>query len=275
MGLLAGALSITLLVQHSLDVGLAPVLQLVLDYYEWFRSAMLCPLEQIVEVVAAAISKLIDLNIELSEHWGDVFVLMVLYLGARAKAYWDTGARAHAVIRFCLGFCVSFLTAVLAGMWRDSGVLSGMMIGMTVVIGLLVFDTLDATWAAVAYRKPNQTWADEFKRYLGFSLPTMAVAAFALSLGVLLFLTGIIPSTARVGSTTLLIFALALAVYWAWRGWALSGQEEYRDAGETRWARFRRSSTTRISFLMMTTMTGSACFFAMNAGHALFIVGQP
>ncbi|WP_229802355.1 hypothetical protein [Paramylibacter ulvae] len=273
MGLLAGALSITLLVQHSLDVGLAPALQIVLDYYEWFRSALMSPLQPIAELIAAKIAQFLNLNIELSEHWGDVFVLMVLYLGARAKAYWDTGARTHAAIRFVLGVLISFVTAILAGTWSEVGVLSGLMIVMTVVIGLFVFDVFDASWAALAYRRPDQTWIDEFRRYLGFSLPTIAVAVVALVLSVFLFLVGVIPSSARLGSTSLLIFAFALALYWAWRGWALSGQQEYREESETRWARFRRSSTTRIAILMLMAMTGSACFFAMNAGHALFVAG--
>jgi len=273
MGLLAGALSITLLVQHSLNVGLAPALQLVLDYYEWFRSALLSPLEPIAELLAAKIAQFLNLNIELSEHWGDVFVLMVLYLGARAKAYWDTGARNHATIRFSLGVVISFITSILAGIWNDVGVLPSLMIVLTVIFGLFVFDALDASWAALAYRRPDQTWGEEFRRYLGFSLPTIAVAATALVLSMFLYLVGVIPISARLGSTSLLIFAFALALYWAWRGWALSGQTEYREESETRWKRFRRSSTTRIAVLMLMVMAGSACFFAMNAGHALFVAG--
>jgi hypothetical protein len=271
LGLLAAAMSITLLVQHSLDVGLVPILQLVLDYYQWFRTALLSPLEPLANLIAAKISELIYLDLKLSEHWGDVFVLMVLYLGARAKAYWNKGARAHATIRFSLGFLVSFITAVIAGAWSDVGVLSGMMIFITVVVGFLVFDSLDASWAALAYRKPDQTWIDEYVRYLEFSVPTTIVAAIALILSGFLFFVGIFPSSARLGSTSLLIFSFALALYWAWRGWALSGQQQYRNSSEARWSRFRRSSTTRVAVLMLTAIAGSAFFFAMNAGHALLI----
>lgn len=273
MGVVAGALSITLLVQHSLNVGIAPALLIVLDYYEWFRSALLSPLEPVAELLAAKIAKLLNLDWELSEHWGDVFVLMVLYLGARAKAYWDTGARTHAAIRFSLGIVISFVTSVLAGIWIDAAILPSVMIVLTVVVGLFVFDVLDASWAALAYRKPHQTWTEEFRRYLEFSLPTIAVAVIALVASMSLFFVGVIPSSARLGSTSLLFFAFALALYWAWRGWVLSGQPEYRSASETRWERFRRSSTTRIAVLMLMSMAGSALFFVMNAGHALFVAG--
>ena len=119
----------------------------------------------------------------------------------------------------------------------------------------------------------KQTWKEEFYRYIDFSLPTMGVAAFAMGLGGILFSVGVLPGVVRLGTTTLLLFALALATYWAWRGWLLSGQAQYRNTDETRWARFRRSSTTQISVLMLTAMAGSACFFALNAGHTLWSSG--
>ncbi len=97
MGLLAATLSLVLLVQHALNVGLTPVFHLLLDYYDWFRSALLSPLKPIAQKCTAQISQLLKVKLELSDHWGDVFVLMIFYLGARAKAYWDTGAYQHAV----------------------------------------------------------------------------------------------------------------------------------------------------------------------------------
>jgi hypothetical protein len=222
-------------------------------------------------MIAGRISELLRLDVVISPHWGDIFVLMTLYLGARARAYWEAGARQHAAMRVLLGLIIAFFCSVLAGLWAGDGLLVDLGIVITVTLGLLSFDLLDALWASAMYRPSEGTFSSEFKRYLGFSLPTYAVAAGALVVCLFLVLVGALPASVRLALAFFPLLALSLIVYWATRGWHHAGEIQFRRPEENRWARFLRSSTTRISSIMLTVICGAILFFAMNAGHALFL----
>lgn len=271
MGLLAAALSLSLIVQHALSLGLSPVFQLILDYYSWFRSAVLSPVAPLANSLALWIAEKIGLDLALSDRWGDVFVLLSLYFTSRARAYWQSGSRSHATLRFALGLPIAFLTAVFAGLFPDDRSFMALAIFLIIALGLVLFDFIDATWAAIFYRRPSVSLMQEIYRYLSFSLPTIAVVVTSLACGLFFFYLGLLPDGAKPGAASMLILVVGLTGYWGWRGWVISGMINERMHGESRWSRFKRSSTTRLSFLMLTSILGATVFFALNAGHSLFL----
>ena len=271
LALLAATLSYVLLVQHAFEVGISPVFQLLVDYYDWLKRAALSPFEPLASWILGAISSLFDFDLSLSKHWGDVFVLMSLYIGARAMSYWQKGERRHATERISLGIIVSFLTAVLAGLWTGDGIASGIGMTVTLVIGLLLFDLIDAAWAALRYRPEGQTFSGEFRRYLGFCLPASVLLLAIIFAGSLAFSVSILEVDRRHGALILLCASIGLAIYWALRGWMVSGDPNYRRDEPLRVNRFKNSSATQTASRMFIVMLGALSFFAMNAGHVLLI----
>lgn len=264
----SAALSYVLLCQNALHFGLRPTFQLIVDFYTQFKSVLLSKLqlERLANYLAERIADLFNWQFSLEAHWSDIFVLLFLYFSARARSYWVTGAREHALVRVGLGAFVAFLTGVASGLSDGNGLIGTVAVAGITFVGIFVYEIVASAIGAWRYRKPEQTWAEEFWRYLAYSLPTAGMA-------LVIFIGGIVLESARVASNevntgivSLLVYSVGLAAYWAYRGWHLSKDTANRKAGETQMQRFLRSSTTMIAFYMGASTLGAFAFILSGAG---------
>lgn len=265
----SAVLSYVLLIEHAFEFGMSPVFALLIEYYDGIKAGLLAPFMPPAEYLSNVIADAISIDLNLAKHWGDVFLLLGLYLGARAGSYWHSGRRRHASERMLLGLSVAFLTSVLAGLWPEDSLAQGIGKALTVVVGLLIFDIIDAAWAAAVYRKASQTFFDEFSRYLGYCLPATALLLIVILAGASAMFIGFLTAPDRHGSVLLLLGSLSLVPYWASRGWMISGSPDYRPAEASRYQRFRQSSATKTAVHMTIVIAGAIVICAMNAGHIL------
>lgn len=265
LGTAAGALSLILLIDCAINVSWVEVLWRILDYYRAIKTFVFSPLEPLLIDVLRTIEGVVNLHLQLLPHWSDVFVLLFLYFGARARTYWDAGLRGRSVFRYIYGALTAIITAVISGIVPQTSVALSVLMVSTTLFGIMMFEVGDCSWSATFARKSGLTWSQDFKRYAAFSFPP-------LYLNIALLLVGVI--TARylfqyggkdLGLILLFVFAFVLACYWIFRGWLSSANfKEY--ASETRWKRFQQSSNTRIGMLMLGSIFGALIFILLNAG---------
>lgn len=266
LGTTAGVLSLVLLVDHAIRVSWVEVLKRVLDYYVAVKAFVFSPLTPMLVSLVNYFSNLFGVNFELSPHWSDVFVLLLLYFGARARAYWDAGLRARSVFRNIYGVLISFLTGAISGVVPITSVTSSVLMVSIALFGIMAFELADCSWSATFSRKPGLAWAQDFKRYAAFSFPPLYINAALLLVGALIAHYVFPTNGQNVGLVLLLIFALVLACYWLIRGWLSAGEADSPLVGKSRWQKFQKSSNTRIGVLMLVSIFGALIFILLNAG---------
>lgn len=266
LGAAAGALSFVLLLDNAIRVSWVDSIGRILEYYKATISFVCSPLEPLIAGIIYVTSRILQIHISLSAHWSDVFVLLLLYFGARARAYWDSGIKGRAGFRCVWGLFVSFFTAVLAGALPLANVVSSISVAAITLLGIGVFEIGDCTWSATFSRKQGLTWKGDFERYAAFSFPPIVIGTIVLLVGATLsifYFSSLPPSS---GLFLLVIIAFILALYWMIRGWQFAGDVILRLPGESRFQKFKRSSNTRIAVLMLSSILGATLFILLNAG---------
>lgn len=265
LGAAAGGLSLVLLVDHALTVSWIDALKKILDYYVAVKAFVFGPLEPLVREFIAVIGSALSIHLQLMPHWSDVFVLLLLYFGARARAYWDAGLHGRSAFRYIYGIVVALITGAISGAIPQTSVsLSAYMISAT-LLGIAAFEVGDCSWSATFARKPGLTWRQDFSRYAAFSFPPLYLNAALLVVGAIVagqFFPGVGKS---VGLILLFTFSFVLACYWIFRGWTSSAYFKEYD-GETHWKKFQKSSNTQIGILMLASICGALAFIVLNAG---------
>lgn len=272
IGFLFSVLSYVLLIQNGLNIGWSPTFKIILDTYVVLKDALLSTFQiaKFAIFLTNLASRLFQLQITLMPHWSDIFILLSLYFGARAKSYWDTGAREHAIFRMALGVLFAFVTSVASGLSQGNGLIGDVSIAGVTFVGIFFYELVTSALGGWRYRKPDQTWVEEFFRYLGFSLPTTGIA-------IVIFIAAIVfeahqptGKPVNIGISALLVYSIILTFYWAIRGWFFAGNPKNREIGETQLNRFRRSSAARISFLMGGNILAAVFFVLTGAGLSTF-----
>lgn len=254
--------------QEATYAGFGKALELILRQYENVKVLVLSVLQidHLVANVAKIFSETFDLNITVDPIWSDVFVLLMLYLMARISAYWGAGLRWIALFRLLWSFVVGLLTSVAAGAAGPQNVTGNILIVLAVVIGLAIFDIVDAAWSATFNRKPGLTWGQDWRRYAEYSMPTVAIGIALVGLLYLSYSLWSADWLRAPGLLALIGYSILLAIYWIFRG--LRASKSSLLPG-TAYEKFRASSNTAIGASMFQSLS-SACFiWAVDAGLSL------
>jgi hypothetical protein len=87
------------LVRHGFNYGFSPTLQLMLDAYENTTRFFLGWTEPYIRGLITGLRNFVGWDLTLYPHWKHIFLLMMLYFGARLKAAWVVGEYAAATYR--------------------------------------------------------------------------------------------------------------------------------------------------------------------------------
>jgi|AntRauTorcE11898_2_1112593.scaffolds.fasta_scaffold01390_2 hypothetical protein len=265
IGTVVGVSSIISLIDTSMEAGWSPLIRKAIDFYEKQKLIILEPIVPFAEKFADKIAGLFEWNLDLQPTWSDVFVLMALYFGSRARSYWAAGLKRRATFRIAWGFVVSLLFSVLAGLVPPGGAFSSISMMLIVLAGLFIFDLADATWSATFRRAEGLSWLSDFIRYLWFSMPTILLGILFVGVSWLLFPEPLPDYIVHPGSLLLLFYTFILAFYWLFRGLQSSLTNTNRSG--TGLEKLLASSNTRIAILMLGSLGGAALVVAFGAGH--------
>ncbi len=261
-----GALSVLLLFDHATNFGWVSVVDVVLSYYEFIKNFILAPIKPVALAVVDAISGILQFELNLLDHWSDVFVLVALYLGSRTRSYWNAGMKRRALFRAVWGVIVGLITGVVAGVFEPLGIVGNLGVFITVVVGLAVFDIVDAGWSATFHRKAGLSWGQDWVRYATFSMPSILLGVV---FAILLYFTysGWTAGWIDVpGIIAVLVYSILLAFYWLYRG--LKSSQSWEKQG-TGYEKFVASSNSQIGILMLRSLGAAGIVVAFSAGWNL------
>lgn len=265
IGTVVGVNSVLSLIDTSAEVGWVPVVRKVIEFYQKQKLIVLEPIVPFAEKLAVKIAGLFEWSFPLQPTWSDVFVLLALYLGSRARSYWSAGLRRRAAFRVVWGFLVSLFFGVCAGLVPPSGAFSSILIMLVVLAGLVVFDLVDAAWSATFHRAEGLSWLSDVLRYLAYSIPAVLLGLLFSGFCWFFFPDPLPDYVVHPGSLMLLFFAFILAFYWLYRGFQSSLANV--DRSGTGLEKFLASSNTRIAIWMLGSLGGAALVVAFGAGH--------
>lgn len=263
---LMGILSVLLLWDKATDFGWISIIEDMLDFYQSLKTLLLFWLLPFAELLAEEISKLFSIDLDLQDHWSDIFVLLTLYFGARARSYWAAGMKRRAIFRVVWGALVSLATGVLAGLSNATMQDGNIFVLGAIVLGLTVFDVVDAAWSAAFHRKKGLTWVQDWLRYLAFSMPTIAIGIFAMFIFATTSTVSSDFSGTALGILASLGYAIVLALYWLYRGLRSSRSWEIPGTG---YEKFLVSSNSQIGLVMLRSLIGALIVILFNVGFAL------
>ena len=174
--------------------------------------------------------------------------------------------RSRAIFRLLWLFVVGLFTSVAAGAAGSLNLSNNVLILLSVVVGLAIFDVVDAAWSATFYRKPALTWLQDWRRYAEFSMPTVAIG---IALVIVFYFSYSLWSATWIRVPELLaliVYSILLSIYWIFRG-LQSSKTSLRPG--TGYEKFRASSNTAIGISMLQSLTSAGIIWAIDAGLSL------
>jgi len=279
LSLVAGSLSLVLLIKHGWDFGLASILKLVLGFYEAFIHGLLGWAEAPLKVVLGHLRHWIGLDLHLYPYWKHMFVLMWLYFSGIGKAYW-VQRRIDGTI-FCVvwGGLVALISSVASGTVALDGTAANIMVMAFPIAGFVIFEIGRSIWGAIVMRGggmldpgirsgkiTSRLYIFGF-RLRQYTLPTAIFGGLALVIGFHFAKTSVYGVEVNPNVLILLSFVVGLILYWFGRGLVLAVSN--RQPGESPRQRFFRSGAVQFGILMLTVLAGATLFIALNAGLTL------
>jgi hypothetical protein len=249
----------------------------MLEYYEQFLSVLLGwadePLQKLIEQLRAWTS----MPWSLAPGWKHVFVLLWLYFSSDTKTKWPDW-KSFAVFSIVLGGVTALVSSVAIGMGAVGAPRSRLLPAMVPMAAVFVYELIRAVWNATfsdrtyplnspgSFDASSKTWSEVFVYcLLSYALPIWIVGALAL--GIAWLVGSFLPSGIDMTIFSLFCFVVVLAFYLLARGAFRASY--YRNECETRIHRFKRSKSTHLGLLLLTTMLGTMLFVALNTGLKL------
>jgi hypothetical protein len=263
---LIGTLSVLVLMDHAARIGWLPVFSAILAYYTQVKNLVLTPVAKIAHVLVALAADIFSVDLGLHEYWSDVFVLMTLYLGSRALSYWRAGLRRRAIFRVVWSFAVGLLTGIVVGLLSPESGWDNLMMFELILVGLTVFELVDASWAATFHRKQALSWISDVTRYLAFSWPSLGLGLVLLTVFWANYDYFSAEWIVLPGIVFFLAYLVVLAAYWITRGLISSRASQKQGTGLEK---FLASSNTQIGLLILRSLGGAAILILFNAGLSL------
>ena len=248
---------------HAARIGWLPVFSAILEYYTQVKNLVLSPVTKIAGVLVAWAANIFTIKLDLHEYWSDVFVLMTLYLGSRALSYWRAGLRRRATFRVVWSFAIGLLTGIAVGLLSIKSGWGNLMMFSLILVGLTVFELVDASWAATFHRKQALSWISDVARYLAFSWPSLALGLILLTVFWANYDYFSAEWIVLPGIFFFLLYSVVLAAYWIVRG--LISSRDWQKQG-TGLEKFLASSNTQIGLLMLRSLAGATIVMLFNAG---------
>ena len=219
-----GAPSILSLIQVVfIDFTLTDLIQWLLDGYNDLLSVLSILLTPLGRLLIDFIGGLVDVPIELAQHWQPLFVLLAIFISSNTRALFDDGYPKPALI-----FIMFMVPAALIGAWLAGAVpadspwwLQGLAVGLPV---MLLFTGMFLSYAvssfALKFRRP---YRKPLMAYL-FRGARLAIAAYLIA--ALISATGLIDTHA--GILTLFVGLAVYGAYWLRAGFVENDLPEIR-----------------------------------------------
>jgi hypothetical protein len=273
LGRLLGALSILGLIQHGFVFGFAPVLNLLLEYYDKLLGFFLGWAEPFIKACLAHLRDYIGWPLTLYPHWKHVFVLLGIYFFREVGVGRSCGA-GYVIFNFLLGLVVALACGVVAGTipLTRADPASNFVFAAVPILGAVVYGVIgfvwDATFLRYRYAKDHNTPIPTWWAHFSWGLSRIFRRSLA---GLVLIWVGLqIPIVQQISSPGLamsVVLVIAFALYWLWDGVRDGGG--IRREGEPFRAAYFRSFHTQLGIAMLGTVFWGVVFIATGAGLAL------
>jgi hypothetical protein len=266
LGLLASACSALVLIKHAFHVGFIGPFRLIVEEYEiWVHAFFGWWAEPLLQKLLLYLRSWLDVDLHLTPDWQHVFLIMLLYFAAGARADSYRGRQATMIFAWIWGGLVALTASVaFAALPPLNSTAHTLLVGIPMV-GLALYELGRRFWAATFLRALNVSWLESFKTGVSaFVVPVAMIAIITLLLSLMLLQFGIVDGAPSFALIMLLIFVIGISITWLSRGMMRVLYD--RNPGEGRFERFVRSGSGRISFYIFTVVAGVTMFLLANAG---------
>lgn len=269
LGYAFGVVSLVRLVDAGNNIGWVAPLKAVLVTYVESKNFLVGWAEPSLTSLIMYMGSWLSLNVTLYDQWSDVFLLMILYFGARARSYWNSQRRNRAIFRVAIGIPIALFSSAFSGLILANNWTSNLLMTALPIMGMLVFDVVDSAMSASFVRDRESSWWKTFYRYLNFSVPVLFIGIIIAFVLTYTFRSSLIARSSDLGLLCMIAFILLLSIYWAVRAWMYAHPPNHRLPGETVAARFSRASAASIARQLAIVISGALAWILMNAGLAL------
>jgi hypothetical protein len=281
-----GGVAIAALIKKALNIGVGPVLQLILDEWERLLSLLKYVEPYLESFLLEPIRTVTGWEFALQPHWRLVFAILCVYLRARLHAGLAVNAGLGInLFQVVIALAVVLVASVGSGTMPLSSEASGTLnIGIAVfpVIGALVFDLAEITYSAISKSRRARLAVilgrPGLGRWRAFGLLFRKVAAryafAALMLGLAAANWERVPTLRNIpspGFLVLLFLLLAAAIYWLVQGVSTVkllkslAENQNRSLVELWW----KAGATRTGWVLLSSIVVGIAILAVDAGRNL------
>jgi hypothetical protein len=265
VGAVISSISAVNLLDAGFRIGWTEPFKLLLDQYVVISSTIRTLLEPSVVRALKLVADSLGIAISLSPHWIDIFLLMMIYLGSRVKAYAQEEKHPRAASMFLVSLIISlacscFVSSVDLNGW--SGVL---VVTSSPLVGFLLYDLIYAATGSALDRQTRESWWHGFMRHLEFSVPLLGLCVAANLVLVFVLVDRMLLNAYQAFVLTFFLDYLIISMYWLRRGYSHASRRENRRLGEGVWERFRRSSATAVGAYVALVLLSASIFILGNA----------
>lgn len=263
-----GGLSILSLVNYGFSIGWTQPFRWMIEKYLELTSSFKYYTEPYILPLFEYLTQNFFVEINYGANWPDIFLLMIIYLGARVKSYFSSGKIVRSISMLVLSIFISVLSAFFASSvnlstWID--------VAISVSIPLLGFLVYDLAYAVIgsSLDRRRRPWFEEFIRHIWFSTPLLLI-----TLLINVFLANRFISSFNFGlhQTFVLVFAIdyfLISTFWAYKSFQHAKYGGDRLMAETISERFWRSSATNVSLNVAIVLSSAIFSILVNAGNQI------
>jgi hypothetical protein len=262
LSFLAGVLSLVILAQQGVLIGMAAPIKEIIDFYGKVVEALLGWADQPVRDAVAYLEQVLGIDLRFDQTWKHVFLLLWLYFSSDFRINLSSSRYAFAVFTLLWGSLVAVVTSVIASSAGLSSSHVNTLAVMAPILGIIVFDTGRCIWGATfsapdptAVYLPTQGWIDRFIRRLYiYVVPVMIIGCLILFAARRLGGSSIPDSVLNSNLVLIAIFITLTAFFWIGRGvWLRAMANESSDM-------------MHVGMLMVAVILGAVLFLVLNAG---------
>jgi hypothetical protein len=267
---LTGSFSIISLAAFGLKFGVSATLKVLLEYYGKIVDLLVGWAGPFIE----DISTYLGWHIVLYPHWKYIFVLTSIYFSQNAWNSFTSRDHFIGVFELLWGLVVAGAVSIVAGQisLTTTNIVDNALIGISAIVGVFVYESIDAAWRATFYRKkaarnyerPPPSWWEYFRGGLLGSLFRSFGGLVILAVGVAAFYVRPLPAFG------LILVAMMVVVQAAnFLRMGIRDAKNIAKPGEPLTEAYLRSGVAKVGIGMIRTFIWLVNLLLLNAGWGL------
>jgi hypothetical protein len=258
--------SLVSLIDSGFSIGWAHPIDKILDQYHTIMINAEYILRPSLQLILDAVNRIFRVDLNFSDNWSNVFVLMMIYLTSRIKSYVSQAKYIRSVFMSVISIFICVFCSMDYYKLDLKSYISIWIASCVPLFGFLIYDVLYSMTGSAFDRRGGSSFIDDFLRHIKFSTPLLILCSICgLSIS-FIFMQYLNIDGDKVYVIIFSVNYFLISAYWFYMSFRHAVKRENRNLGESIGHRMARSSATNVALNVGIVLFSAIVFILGNAG---------